>query len=325
MGGDDAPSVVIEGALRAAQESTDGLHLVLFGPEAILREALAAHADAASLPIHIVDAPDVIGMAEAPVAAIKTKPRSSIHLGLGALKQGRVDAFISAGNTGAVMAASLFILGRLHGVARPSIPGYFPTTRGICLVLDVGSNVDSKPEHLVQFAQMGAVYAQRLMKVEQPTVALLNVGEEPGKGNELVKAAYDLLDEAPTLDFRGNIEGRDVMHHAADVVVCDGFVGNVLLKFGESMATAVMEMVGQEIRHLGLAPDEQQVVGRVLGGVKKRFDPEEYGGAPLLGVNGTVFIGHGSSTARSIEKLIVRATRAAELDLTHAIDAVLQD
>jgi len=316
MGGDAAPTVVVEGAVRAVQQASSPIQMLLFGPEAALQAELASHDDAG---VQIVDAPEVIGMAEAPVAAVKAKPRSSIHLGLSALRQGQADAFVSAGNTGAVMAASLFILGRLPGVARPSLPAYFPTTEGICLVLDVGSNMDCKPEHLLQFARMGAIFAQHLFEVEQPTVGLLNVGEEPGKGDELVKATYLVLEQAPDLHFVGNVEGRDIMHHAADVVVCDGFVGNALLKFGESMTTAVPIMIRQVMAGLDLSPAQQQAIREVFGGLQKRFNPEEYGGAPLLGLDGTVFIGHGRSSARAIERLILRAAQAAELTLTRSI------
>ena len=327
MGGDDAPAVVVEGAVRAVQQATEPLHVLLFGPEAHVRATLDAvdgAADAASA-IEIVDAPDIIGMAEAPVAAVQAKPNSSIHLGLGAHRQGHADAFLSAGNTGAIMAASLFVLGRLPGVARPSISTYYPTTEGVCLVLDVGSNMDSKPEHLLQFAQMGSIYAQRLLNVEQPAVGLLNVGEEPGKGNELVKAAYPLLEQAPDLRFVGNVEGRDIMHHRADVVVCDGFVGNVVLKLGESIMTALVEMLYQEVAAHGLAPEQQQAIRQVFGSLQKRFNPEEYGGgAPLLGVDGTVFIGHGSSSARAIERLILMAARAATLNVTRSIAEAFQ-
>lgn len=328
MGGDEAPAVVVEGAVRAVQQASTPLRVLLCGREALLRAELAIY-EAVATPaldaIDIVEAPDVIEMGEAPVAAVKTKQRSSIHVGLTAHRQGLADAFISAGNTGAVMAASLFILGRLPGVARPSVPAYFPTTQGTCLVIDVGSNMDCKPEHLVQFAQMGAIFAQRLLKVERPAVGLLNVGEEPGKGNELVKAAYGLFQQGAGLHFVGNVEGRDIMHHAADVVVCDGFVGNVLLKYGESIATAVAAMIGQEMERRRLSPEQQQAVRLAFDGVGRRFNPEEHGGAPLLGVDGTVFIGHGSSTARAIERLIVRAARAAELGLTRSIAEVFHE
>ena len=263
-------------------------------------------------------------MSEAPAAAVKGKPRSSIHLGLGAQQQGEADVFVSAGNTGAVMAASLFILGRQPNVARPSVVGFYPTLESYCLVLDVGTNVDCKPEHLAAFARMGAVYARRIMKRPDPVVALMNVGEEPGKGNEQVKAAYALLEEMPDLNFRGNIEGRDLLQHAADVVVCDGFVGNVMLKLGESLATAFMQMVQQEMHRQQATPEEQHVVARMLSGIKKRFDYEEYGGAPLLGVKGNVLIGHGSSSERAVERLILKGAEVAEQDLAASIAAATE-
>lgn len=323
MGGDHAPGVVVEGALRALRASTVELDVLLFGPEARLREELARHASEGPDRLQIVDAPEVIEMGEAPAAAVKTKQRSSIHLGLGAHKAGQADAFVSAGNTGAVMAASLFILGRLPSVARPSVIGFFPTTKSYCIVLDVGANVDCKPEHLVQFAQMGTLYARHIMRREDPVVALMNVGEERGKGNDLVKSAYELLEQTPGINFRGNIEGRDVLHHAADVVVCDGFVGNVMLKLGESIATAFPQMIHAVMREQGLGPEEQQIILKVLTAVQKRFNYEEYGGAPLLGVNGTVLIGHGGSSARAIERLILTAAEVARHEVPAAIAETL--
>lgn len=323
MGGDRAPGVVVEGALRAVQAASEDLHVLLFGPAARIREELNAKGGCEDESIRVVDAPEVIGMGEAPAAAVKTKPRSSIHLGLGAHKQGQADAFVSAGNTGAVMAASLFVLGRLPNVARPSVIGFYPTTESFCILLDVGTNVDCKPEHLVQFARMGAIYAQAVLKREDPVVALMNIGEEPGKGNEQVKAAFELLQKAPGIRFRGNIEGRDLLHHAADVVVCDGFVGNIMLKLGESLATAFPHMVAAEMARQQLSPEDQQLVARVLGGVQKRFNYEEYGGAPLLGVSGNVLIGHGGSTARAVERMIHTAGEVARQNIAGAIAATL--
>lgn len=324
MGGDKAPGVVLEGAVSAVRRRPDELQILLFGPEDRIRTELSAQEGADALPLQVIDAPEVIEMGEAPAAAVKGKPHSSIHLGLGAHKQGRADAFVSAGNTGAVMGASLFILGRLPNVARPSVIGFFPTTESYCIVLDVGTNVDAKPEHLVQFAQMGAVYAEQVMKRKRPRIALLNIGEEPGKGNEQVKAAYELLEATEGLHFRGNIEGRDLMHHAADVVVCDGFVGNVLLKFGESVATTFLQLAQQEIGQQQLAPEEVGAVKKVLGGVLKRFDYEEFGGAPLLGVDGNVLIGHGGSSARAIEQLILASAEVVEQDVAGSIAAALR-
>jgi glycerol-3-phosphate acyltransferase PlsX len=306
----------------AARQTAD-LSILLFGQDARLRPELARFDDAGTLPIQLIDAPEVIEMGDSPVAAVKHKQGSSIHLGLAAHKGGQADAFVSAGNTGAVMAAALFILGRLPGVSRPSIIGFFPTTRDYCIVLDVGSNVDCKPEHLVEFALMGAVYAERIMKRPNPVVALLNIGEEPGKGDELSKAAYKLLSEARGFHFRGNVEGRDILTHAADVIICDGFVGNALLKFGESIASALPLMLKQEMDRQELDANEQQLVGRVFHGVKARFDYEEYGGGPLLGVNGHVLIGHGGSSARAISCLIQSAAKVAARDVAGSIAAAL--
>jgi phosphate acyltransferase len=323
MGGDRAPSVVIEGAIRATEAAPDTCEILLFGPEDRLRAELKSDWDISRYPIQIVNAPEVIGMGESPAAAVKGKPKSSIHLGLAAHKQGQADVFVSAGNTGAVMAASLFILGRLANVARPSVIGYYPTTKSYCIVIDVGTNVDCKPEHLVQFAQMGSIYARTVMQRENPVVALMNIGEEPGKGNEQVKEAYDLLRSTPGLNFRGNIEGRDVLDHAADVIVSDGFVGNIMLKLGESIATGFIHMIDQEMSKQQLSPEQRQVVMQVLRGVLRQFDYQEYGGAPLLGVNGNVIIGHGGSSARAIERLILKGVEVARQDLPHAINSAL--
>lgn len=323
MGGDNAPSVVVEGAARALRATNEDVEVLLVGREEKVRDALSSHDDIDALPLHVIHAPDVIGMAEAPAAAVKSKTQSSIHVGLGALKQGQAHGFVSAGNTGAVMAASLFILGRVAGVSRPSVLAFFPTTTSYSIVLDVGTNVDCRPEHLVQFAQMGTIYAQTVMKRENPTVALLNIGEEPGKGNDLVKESFELLNSAPGLNFKGNVEGSDLLQHAADVIVCDGFVGNILLKFGESVASAFPQMIAEEMRRQQLSEADQNIVASVLSSVRKRFNYEEYGGAPLLGVQGNVIIGHGGSTARAIERMILTAADEAREGVVGAIaDAI---
>lgn len=307
MGGDDAPDVVVQGAAMVLAESDRDVHLILTGPahrvEPLVQELPAAIRQRMT----VVDAPDVIGMDDSPATAIKTKTASSIHVGLGLCKQGKADGFVSAGNTGAVMAGGFFILGRLPGVSRPSVIGYFPTVKGTCIVLDVGTNVDCKPDHLVQFARMGAIYAERVLGVGEPRCALLNVGEEPGKGDELAKAAHEALTAAEGLHFVGNVEGRDIMKHAADVVVCDGFTGNILLKFAESVAEILPRMLGAEMHRMAMSPEEQGTVARAFGGVKARFDYREFGGVPLLGVDGNVVIGHGGSDAYAIKNMILAA------------------
>ncbi len=322
MGGDHAPEAVVEGALRAvrSEEGAD-CEVLLFGDEAVLAPLLDANSD--GLPLRIIHAPETIGMAEAPAAAVRNKRHSSIHLGIGAVKAGQAQAFVSAGNTGAVMAASLFILGRLPGVARPAVIGYYPTVKGFSIILDVGTNVDCKPEHLVQFARMGTLYARTVLKRENPTVGLMNIGEEPGKGNEQVKAAYELLSQASDLAFIGNMEGREVLEHAADVIVCDGFVGNIMLKLGESVATALLRMIKREMQEQGVTEEQSVVLMRVLGAVMKKFDYEVYGGAPLLGVDGNVIIGHGGSSARAFERLILVGAEVARQNVSGNITSAV--
>lgn len=322
MGGDHAPEVVIQGAVNAVNHS-EGTDVILFGPAELLTPILERLSEGKSRQPSIVDAPDIITMSDSPSVALKTKQNSSIHKSLFACKVGEADAFVSAGNTGAVMAAALFILGRQEGVQRPSIIGYFPTLKGHSIMMDAGANVDCKPSHLVQFAQMGNVYAKRVLHRENPTVALVNIGEEPGKGNTQAKDAYTLLSEAPGLNFIGNIEGRDVLNHAADVVVADGFVGNILLKFGESVASVLPKMVGAEMMRLGMSQEEQGTVAKALNGVKARFDYQEYGGTPLLGVNGTVIIGHGGSNEHAIKNMIMNAEEMVREDVSGSISAAL--
>ncbi|PEN12540.1 phosphate acyltransferase [Longibacter salinarum] len=304
MGGDNAPNAVIQGAISALESADDPLQILLFGPTDRVQPLLDEAGVSSDLPLKLVDAPDVIEMTDSPAAAVKKKRESSIHLGLGAHKKGDADAFISAGNTGAVMATSMFTLGRISGVERPSIAGYFPTLRGFSIVVDIGTNVDCRPEHLVQFARMASVYTQHVLGTENPSVGLLNIGEEPGKGNEQVKAAFDLLGEAEDINFKGNVEGSDLLDYAADIIVCDGFVGNILLKFGESMTTVLKKMTAQEMERQQLPPEDQQVVAGVLSEVSKGFDADHRGGAPLLGVDGNVMIGHGRSNADAIEQMI---------------------
>ena len=320
MGGDDAPGVVIEGALRAAERAESRLQVQLYGPGDVLTEELERRGKPPY--VTVVDAPEVIGMGDSPVRAVKAHRQSSIYQGLMGLKDGQADAFISAGNTGAVAAASLFVLGRLPGIFRPCLPSCFPTTDGFCIIVDVGSNMDSRAQHLLQFAIMGSAYMRIIADVATPRVGLLNVGEEPGKGNDATREAHKLLDDELALDFIGNIEGHDIMHHRADVVVCDGFVGNVVLKFAESVRSALPQMIRQGLGSApsGTGPELEQLF-TILA---QRFNPEQYGGgSPLLGVDGPVFILHGRSSARSIEGCVRLAERAAKLNLTGAIRRAL--
>lgn len=327
MGGDHAPGVVVEGVLEALEEAGDRLAVLLVGHEAEVRAELAKHgADDGRL--RVVDAPQAIGMGESPTVALRQKPQSSIHIGIGAVKQGRADAFASAGNTGAVMAAALFGLGRLPGVLRPALPGYLPTPSGTCILLDVGANVEVRPEHLVQFARMGAVFGAAFLGKEDPSVGLVNVGEEPGKGTDTVKEAHATLatlGEHGALRFVGNVEGRDILQHGADVCVCDGFVGNVVLKLAESVATILPQMVKAEIGRQQLAPESAQMVGGVLKGMLAPFDYQAFGGVPMLGIDGTVVIGHGGSSARACRHMVLSTASLVEQNLTARIARALQD
>ena len=320
MGGDKAPEAVVDGAVQALRQADDELSVLLVGPEDQIRDCLASRPDVPEEGLGVIDAPEVIGMGEAPSTAVKQKTNSSIHRGLAAHHDGHADVFVSAGNTGAIMAASMFILQRIPGVERPSVAGFFPTLKGSSVVLDIGSNVDCKPAHLLQFARMGTVYARQVLKTDPPSVGLLNIGEEPGKGNEQVKAAHDLLQDADDVHFIGNVEGGDLLFYAADIIICDGFVGNVLLKFGESMATVLSDMCQQEMEDQGLTPDQKTLVTGVLDEVREGFDPEEQGGAPLLGVNGNVIVGHGRSSADAIAQMIRSARTLATENVAHALE-----
>jgi glycerol-3-phosphate acyltransferase PlsX len=318
MGGDKAPDAVVRGAIQALEDDED-LSVLLVGPEEELHSVIDTHSDVPADALRVLDAPQAIGMGEAPSTAVKQKTDSSIHRGLAAHHDGHADAFVSAGNTGAIMAAAMFILQRIPGVERPSITGFFPNLKGSSVVLDIGSNVDCKPKHLVQFARMGTVYTQQILDNENPSVGLLNIGEEPGKGNEQVKEAYKRLQDADALNFAGNVEGSDLLFYAADIIICDGFVGNALLKFGESMTTVLTKMVDQEMERQGLSPDERALVMGVFDEVRKGFDPEAQGGAPLLGVNGNVLIGHGSSSPDVIAQMIHAAAGLSSANVVHAL------
>ncbi len=322
MGGDHAPEVVVQGAINALAKSNE-VDIILFGPDSTVSPIVNDLASTLERRPTVVDSPDVISMEDSPSVALKTKKDSSVHKALLACEAGFADAFVSAGNTGAVMAASLILLGRQSGVKRPTLIGYFPTVKGHCILLDAGANVDCRPSHLVQFAQMGSVFVERVMHRENPTVALMNIGEEPGKGNNQAKTAYRLLSKAPHLNFIGNIEGRDMLAHAADVVVSDGFIGNILLKFGESVASILPLMIGAEMQRLKMSDKEKGIVAKALQGVKARFDYQEYGGAPLLGVDGTVVIGHGGSNEQAIENMIFNAAAMIRVDVSGSISAAL--
>ena len=317
MGGDQSPGVVIEGVAMAVAAAEGRFRVVLTGPEAEVRAEMKRQGVASDL-VDVLDAPQTVAMGESAAVALKKKPDSSIHRGIGLVKAGKADGFASAGNTGAIMATALFGLGRLPGVLRPALPGYLPTPQGTCVVLDVGANVEVRPEHLVQFARMGSLFGSIFLGKDVPRVGLVNVGEEPGKGTDTVKEAHALLAQAAAdghIDFVGNVEGRDILRSRADVCVCDGFVGNIVLKLAESVATILPEMARAEITRQALEPDGAGLVGGVLRGMLSPFDYQNFGGVPLLGIDGTVVIGHGGSSARAVEQMVLRTVEIAEQNL----------
>lgn len=303
MGGDNAPGVEVRGAIAAAREANGKTEVVLVGRRALL-EAEITKCDTTGLPISIVDATDVITMHDTPAEAVRRKRGSSLVVATALHKKGDVDGLVSAGNTGAMVAASLLGLGMLQGVRRPAIASLYPTLKNPAIVLDVGASVDCRPSDLMEFAVMGVAYVRHVLGRDDPKVALVNVGEEPSKGNELTRAAHKLLTESD-LTFIGNIEGRSILTGAADVIVCDGFVGNVILKLTEGLVHALPKFLSQA----------GSDASGGFEGLRRRFDYAEYGGAPLLGVNGAVIIAHGASSEKAIKNAVKVAARFVDADV----------
>jgi len=308
MGGDFAPGRVVEGALAAARHS--GVAVTLVGRSDAIRAELARHDDRASLDVTVVDAPDVIGMGESPAAALRRKPGASIRVAAELVKCGDAAALVSAGHTGATVVAAHAVFGMLPGVDRPALAPAIPTRTGIAVLLDAGATV----EYLLQFGVLGAVYAEALLGVARPRVGLLSIGEEEGKGNELTREAFKLLKVAP-IAFSGNIEARDMFSGAADVIVCDGFTGNVALKLSEGLVETVEELLGAELSSTFSSQVGYLLSRRAFRRFRKRLDYSEYGGAPLLGVSGLAFVCHGRSSVKAIRNAVVAAARFAGDDI----------
>jgi glycerol-3-phosphate acyltransferase PlsX len=301
MGGDTAPASVIEGAVAAADRYHIGV--VLVGQQQAIKPYLQQYGTVIKKYIKVVDAPEVVGMYEAPSIALKQKKNSSINICMQLVKKQQADAVISAGNTGAVMASALFTLGRLQGISRPAIAATVPTRKEPCIVLDVGANVDCRPKHLVHFAVMGKIFVEKVYQREQPKVGLLSIGEEKSKGNELTFKTYALLEKSG-LNFIGNVEGRDIATGNVDVVVCDGFIGNIIIKFAEGFGEMIMDAVKQEMRPFLSDKASHPQLQEAFRVFRKKIDYEEYGGAPLLGLNGTCIISHGGSSPKAIMNAI---------------------
>jgi glycerol-3-phosphate acyltransferase PlsX len=301
MGGDYAPSVNIEGAVETVNEHVD-IDVILVGNEALIQKELQNKRYHAAR-ISVRHASQVIQMHESSTAAIRKKKDSSIRVGIELVKSGKADAFVSAGHSGVVMATSLLLLGRSEGVDRPAIATIMPTLRDTFILVDAGANVDSKPENLLQFALMGNTYCKLLLNRTRPKVGLLSIGEEDTKGNELTKEAFKLL-KGTQLNFMGNIEGKDIFTGKADVVVCDGFIGNIALKISEGLAETILKMLKREITSVSTGRVGYLLMKPAIRNFKKRTDYDEYGGAPLLGINGSCIISHGRSTSKAIKNAL---------------------
>ena len=317
MGGDNAPLEIVKGSVLAISENSD-IKIILVGIKEKIEECLSLINFKNYERLEIVNATSVIETNETPTTAIKEKKDSSMVVGLNLLKENKASAFVSAGNTGALLTGSTLIVGRIRGVLRPCLATLLPTSAGFVFLGDVGANVDSKPEYLLQFAKMGSVYMENVLKTENPKVGLINIGEEREKGNSLTKEAYGLL-EGSNVNFCGNIEARDISAGKADVVVCDGFVGNIILKHTEGLAYTLMGIIKKELMATTKSKIGALLAKGAFKNIKKRFDYKEIGGAPFLGLKQLVIKAHGSSDERAIKSAINQAYIFISNDITNKI------
>jgi glycerol-3-phosphate acyltransferase PlsX len=318
MGGDDAPGSIIDGALVAARHLQIGLLLV--GDGALIERELARHPGAGALDLQILHTTEHVGMVEQASAALRRKPRASIRLAAEAVRDGRAAAFFSAGHTGGAVMAAIGTFGRLPGVDRPALATLVPTRQQPAVLLDSGATVECRPQHLVQFAIMGAAYARIALGCEHPRVALLSVGEEEGKGNELTREAHQLLKDAP-VHFVGNVEGRHVYAGDVDVIVCDGFTGNVTLKISEGLVETVEALLHAELQSTFGSQIGYLLSAQAFRRFRKRLDYSEYGGAPLLGIDGICIVGHGRSSPKAVRNAVTMAARAVREGLIEKLAA----
>ncbi len=320
MGGDNAPDVVVEGAICAAKEMPD--EIILVGQKDLLEKKLAEFKNTASN-ISIVHASETVGMGEPAAVTVRRKKDSSINVGVNLVKDKKGEAFVSAGNTGAAVCAASLFLGILPGIQRPGISVLMPSLKNVVQMIDVGANIDAKPEHLLQYAVMGSVYSSYVLKKKNPTVGLLNIGEEETKGPEFVKETFKLLEQNKHINFIGNVEGRDIFAGKCDVVVCDGFLGNVVLKVSEGLAEAIKEMLKRKLSSSVINKLGALLSSSAFMALKKEMDASEYGGAPLLGVNGTCIIAHGGSSVNAIKNAIRVAKESYSFNVNqHIIEEI---
>jgi glycerol-3-phosphate acyltransferase PlsX len=315
MGGDHAPGVVVEGGVMAAREY--GIEVVLVGPQEVVEAELAKH-DTAGLSLPVVHASQVIEMTDEPSMAAREKKDSSMVVGMNLVKNGEADAFTTAGNSGGALAAALFRLGRIKGIKRPALSTIFPTRKGFCFISDIGANTDCKPVYLLQFGIMASAYAERVLGIPNSRVGIVSTGEEEGKGSILVKEAFKLLKKSG-LNFIGNVEGKDIPAGLADVVVTDGFSGNIVIKLSEGVAALLMDVMEEEINKRPAAVLGALLARAALREVKRRLDYSDYGGAPLLGVDGVVIVGHGRSNVKAIKNMVRVGKEAVEKGMLKAI------
>lgn len=317
MGGDNAPCEVVKAAVKATQ-NRDDIFIYLVGQEDVVNEELAKYTEDKSH-IQVVDAPEVIEMAEPPVMAIRKKKNSSIVVGMNLVKKKEADAFVSAGSSGAILVGGQLIVGRIKGVERPPLAPLLPTERGVSLLIDCGANVDARASHLVQFAKMGSIYMENVLGVEKPKVAIVNIGAEEEKGNALVKETYPLLKACKDINFVGSIEARDIPKGEADVIVCEAFTGNVILKLYEGLASTLIGVIKKGLMSTLISKIGAAMTLPALKGTLKAFDASEYGGAPLLGLNGLVVKAHGNSTAKELTNAIYQCVSFKNKDINGKI------
>jgi glycerol-3-phosphate acyltransferase PlsX len=318
MGGDDGPGTIIDGALVAARHLQIGL--LLAGDRHLIERELSRHPAAGALDLEILDTPEHVDMAEPASAALRRKPRASIKLACEAVRDGHAAALFSAGHTGASVMAAIGAFGRLPGIDRPALATIIPTRQEPAVLLDSGAMVECRPHHLVQFAEMGSAYARLAFGRSTPRVGLLSVGEEEGKGNELTRDAHQLLKSAP-INFIGNIEGRDVYAGETDVIVCDGFTGNVTLKISEGLVEAIESLLHAELQSTFGSQIGYLLSAQAFRRFRKRVDYSEYGGAPLLGINGICIVGHGRSSAKAVRNAVTMAFRAVNEGLLEKLSS----
>ena len=322
MGGDNAPGEIVAGAVMAAQSRED-IQIFLIGKEEVVSEELKKHTYKKEQ-IEVVNATEVIETEEPPVNAIRTKKDSSIVVGMNMVRRGEADAFCSAGSSGAILVGGQVIVGRIKGVERPPLAPLIPTEKGVSLLIDCGANVDARPSHLVQFAKMGSIYMEHVVGIKNPRVAIVNIGAEEEKGNALVKETFPLLKECPDINFIGSVEARDIPYGAADVIVCEAFAGNIILKLYEGVAGALLKKVKKGMLSSLRSKIGALLVKPALKGVLKDFDTSEYGGAPLLGLNGLVVKTHGSSKSKEVCNSIIQCVAFKEQKINEKIKETIQ-